>query len=568
MFLQSVFQSQSAVIRDTGRQRLFRGFGMGLGIVLVGCWVTPWIPAVIAANPTVHQWGVFEAVFISEQDYPEPLWDVRLEVTFTGPQGQKWVREAFWDGGRTWRVRFSPPAVGAWSWHTHARPAQDKGLHEQKGQFQAVAYQGKNPLYRHGALRVAATGTHLEHVDGTPFFWLSDTAWNGVLRARPEDWQRYLSVRRQQGFTAVQFVSTQWRGANKTLTEHVFTRNRRLGMELETMRKLDQKVAMVNEEGLIAAPVLLWALTANDPGIVLPEAEAQRLCEYLIARWGAYQVVWILGGDSTYRDTERWQRLGRALFPHQSRDRLVTLHPSTQNWVWDRFGAEPWVDFLGYQSGHGDNADHLRWLIEGPPAKQWNRKPIKPVINLEPNYEDHPSYHSRQLFQPYHVRRAAYWSLLVAPPAGVSYGHHNIWPWLEQRGPVEGHKRLGEASPWSTSLQTSGAEAMGILKAFFLSGPWTQLRPAPNVLAEQPGAKAPAHFIAAAATPTKKWMVIYTPVGGTLRLRRAALPETFQAYWFDPRTGKKQPAQLEPQDQDAIGKTPDSQDWILDIRSD
>jgi hypothetical protein len=132
-------------------------------------------------------------------------------------------REAFWDGGRVWRVRFSPDEIGTWQWSTQAKP-EDIGLHRQQGEFRVREYTGDNPLYRHGALRVAASGTYLEHADGTPFFWLADTAWNGVLKSQPADWQRYLATRQKQGFTAVQFVSTQWRGGNKTLKEHVFGR--------------------------------------------------------------------------------------------------------------------------------------------------------------------------------------------------------------------------------------------------------------------------------------------------------------------------------------------------------
>jgi hypothetical protein len=517
------------------------------------------------ATAEVHRWGVFETSLTATRDYAEPIWDVRVEVTFVAPSGKKHVREAFWDGGRVWRVRFSPDEIGTWQWSTQAKP-EDIGLHRQQGEFRVREYTGDNPLYRHGALRVAASGTYLEHADGTPFFWLADTAWNGVLKSQPADWQRYLATRQKQGFTAVQFVSTQWRGGNKTLKEHVFGREAKLRVYPQVLARMDAKLAQCNAYHLVAVPVLLWALTPTDPGEALSENEAQRLCEYLISRWGAYQVVWLLGGDGHYRNTQRWQRLGRQLFTVQPRDRLVSLHPSGQNWIWDRFGNEAWIDFLGYQSGHGDNEAHLRWLIEGPPAKQWLRQPPKPIINLEPNYEAHPSYHSRQLFQPYHVRRAAYWSLLIAPPAGVTYGHHHIWPWLDQPGPVEGHERLGQAGPWTAGLEAPGAQAMGILKAFFLSGPWTELRPANQALVEQPGEKAPERFVAVSATPKRTWLVAYLPQGGTIRLRREFLPAKLSPQWFDPRTGKKQPANAELHDKEARFVAPDDQDWVLDIR--
>ena len=60
-------------------------------------------------------------------------------------------------------------------------------------------------------------------------------------------------------------------------------------------------------------------------------------------------------------------------------DRLVTLHPCGQSWIGEDFRHEPWFDFIGYQSGHGDGDDHLRWLVEGPPARGWSATPPKPA---------------------------------------------------------------------------------------------------------------------------------------------------------------------------------------------
>ena len=54
-------------------------------------------------------------------------------------------------------------------------------------------------------MRVADSGTYLEHADGTPFFFLADTVWTGPALSTPEDWQLYLADRKQKGFTAIQF---------------------------------------------------------------------------------------------------------------------------------------------------------------------------------------------------------------------------------------------------------------------------------------------------------------------------------------------------------------------------
>ena len=178
---------------------------------------------------------------------------------------------------------------------------------------------------------------------------------------------------------------------------------------------------------------MLWAYAPEDPGQTLSHEDAVALCRYMRARWEAYHVVWLLGGDGHYagEGAVRWKRLGRSVFdaraPGRSaplQARPVTMHPCGLSWVTEEFRHEPWFDFHGYQSGHGDSDEHLRWLQKGPPGEPWQRPPVHPIINLEPNYETHKAYHSGGAFSDYHVRRAAYWSLLATPSAGVTYGNN------------------------------------------------------------------------------------------------------------------------------------------------
>ncbi len=516
----------------------------------------------------IPQWMVFDLAFTSDRDYDDPFWEVDLWVEYAAPGGRTVTVEAFWDGGRSWRACFAPDEIGDWTWRTGCSDPANSGLHGRSGRFRCLSYEGDNPLYRYGALRVSGDGHTLVHHDGTPFFWLGDTAWNGVLRAGLEDWARYLRFRHEQGFTAIQFVSTQWRGSPADPRgEAVFSGTDRITLNPVVFQRLDPKVFAINYHGMIAAPVMLWALTESDPGRALSEAACIRLGRYLVARWGACRVVWLLGGDGDYTDAlaDRWRRIGRGVFGARH-DRLVTLHPCGQRWVGDEFRDETWFDLIGYQSGHGDSPDHLRWLVDGPPARNWDRKPPLPVINLEPNYELHPSYHSGRNFTAYEVRRAAYWSLLVAPPGGVPLGHNAIWVWREEAGPAEGHANLVWVPAWHEGLDTPGVQSMLALKAFFEALPWWTLRPAPGLLAAQPGDDAPGHFIAAARTLDDRRAVIYLPVGGAVPLRAGQFQEPATARWVDPRSGawgEGQPVEW------ARGmlQAPDDQDWLLVIET-
>ena len=479
----------------------------------------------------------------AERTYDNPPAEQRVIVPWRGPDDRRHEVDAFWDGDRTWRARLSPDAEGEWRFETRCLGPDDGGLGGRDGTLRCVPSSSDLDLVRHGPVGVAAGGRHLEHADGTPFLWLADTAWNGVLKARPEDWERYLRRRREQGFTAVQFVLTHWRAfAEDACGERAFTvEDGKALINPAFYQRLDDKVAAVNRAGLLAVPVLLWAIRASgdlNPGYSLSEEDAVLVARYLVARYGAHQVAWILGGDGDYRGAgaERWRRIGRAVFGDRH-DWPVTMHPAGVQWVGDEFRGEPWFDFVGYQSGHGDSEEHLRWLTVGPPARDWDTGPAYPVINLEPNYEGHVSYHSRRPFTDREVRRALYWSLLVSPTAGVTYGHHGIWPWMEEAGVPMDHSSSGEAPPWHVALESPGATSVLHLRRLLDELPWWRLRPAPELLAEQPGEAQPEAFVAVSATAERDLVLAYLPLGGQVRLRTGGLTGKRRVRWYDPAAG-------------------------------
>ncbi|MDQ3349958.1 MAG: DUF4038 domain-containing protein, partial [Acidobacteriota bacterium] len=55
-------------------------------------------------------------------------------------------------------------------------------------------------------LRVSENGRFLIHQDGSPFFYLGDTAWSLVQRLRREEVDLYMEDRAAKGFTALQVV--------------------------------------------------------------------------------------------------------------------------------------------------------------------------------------------------------------------------------------------------------------------------------------------------------------------------------------------------------------------------
>lgn len=515
------------------------------------------------------QWMVRETAFITEKTYDNPLRDARVEVSFESPSGGARTVLAFWDGGDVWKARFSPDEPGEWSYRSECSNPDDGGLHGRTGTFTCVPYTGSNPLYKHGALRLSENRRHMVHADGTPFFWMADTVWNGALLSDQAGWIRFLQDRIQKKFTAIQFVMTQWRAAEADAQGQLaFTGVDEVRVNPEFFQRMDHRVQAVNDIGLIASPVILWAIRGEDnPGHYLPVDQRIALAEYIVARYGANQVVWMLGGDGDYSDQafEDWKTVGRAVFG-EDHPRLTTMHPRGQDMSGDRFRAEPWFHFIGYQSGHGDGGGALRWLTQGPPSEVWKNDPPLPVINLEPNYEAHNGYTHRKVHDDLAVRRAAYWSLLVSPPAGVTYGAQGVWGWhLEARAPKD-HESTGIGPAWHNAMDLPGSQQMKYLVEFFKSMNWWELVPAQDLLVNQPGSDDPRAYATAAKSAGGSLAVVYLPEGTEIQINTGELKKPAHAMWYYPKTGTWVDAGNVTDDPQTF-KPRDRNDWLLCVRS-
>jgi hypothetical protein len=540
----------------------------------------------VSESRAVHRWGRFEAgIDVSGVDGLDPLREVQVAGLFRAPSGRQHRAPGFWDGGATWRVRCSPDEVGDWSYSVQVT-VQGRLLPEEEGMLRCVAYDGDNALYRHGPPRMAPNRRHLVHADGTPWFFLADTVWNGPLLSQPEGWDHYIRTRKSQGFTAAQYVSTQWRTAPDGGPDGPTYVG---GDKVERInpgffRRLDARLDALCDAGIVGVPVLLWAIgggqnAETNPGYVLSEEDAALLARYQIARWHAHPVIWILNGDGRYtgEQAERWRRIGRAVFDDEGRRTNgggegtsvlrpssfvpVMTHPGGQQWVGQEFRDEPWLDVIGYQSGHGDDEKAWRWIVQGPPATEWPNVPGKAVINLEPCYEDHIAYQSKQRVTAEYVRRACYWSLLVGPTAGVTYGGHGIWGWDDGSGPPVAHPNTGTPQPWQDALHLPGAQQMRHLADFFMSIPWWQLRPDQSLVREQPGDVDITRYVTAARS--EDLVALYLPKGGSVQLNPDRLPAQPAIEWCNPRDGSRH--------QESTGdlstlNAPDEQDWLVVLR--
>ena len=196
----------------------------------------------------VHVWETQEITLESARDYANPYADVTVWIELTGPGFSRKVY-GFWDGGRTFKVRFVATAPGDWRWKVTATPADDAGLNGGAGTLKAVAWSdadlAENPN-RRGFVRASPNGHALSYADGTPFFltgdtWLAASTWRLPFRgvaAAPDyvpgpgiSFEEAVAWRKRQGFNSISFISAfpNWaadqHGATYANKDGVFLRN-------------------------------------------------------------------------------------------------------------------------------------------------------------------------------------------------------------------------------------------------------------------------------------------------------------------------------------------------------
>ena len=520
---------------------------------------------IFCQSQSVKIWDRLEITFISDKTYGNPLQDLKeFQVIFQSPTGKEKRINAFWDGEKTWKTRFMPDEIGNWTYQTKCSDNKNPGLNAVKGSFSCLSNQGNSPFAKHGAL-VHQPGTfYLSHSDGTPFFFTGCTAWNGALKATDEEWNQYLTHRFENGYTAIQFVTTQWRAAVSNFLDQVaFDGSGKINIHPEFFKLMDKRVDEVNAHGLLAAPVILWTLQKGmgrelSPGYYLPDDQAILLARYIVARYGANHVMWMLGGDGIYTGEyeQRWKTIGRGVFDgtHQG---ISAQHPCGRSWIGDVYKDEPWLDVIGYQSSHSKDSSTVSWITSGPMSKQWKNLAPRPYINLEPNYEQ-----IRFTITDNDVRNASYWSVFATPPSGITYGANGIWPWLRPGDKILNHSDAPGTSPWYESIDFPGSKQVGYLSKFIQQFRWWELYPAQEILVSQPGVNRFNQFVSVLKTLDNKTILAYVPVKSALQIRKP-MTGTYKVRWFNPATNQYQEGTQEDSGIVIKVNSPGDSDWVL-----
>jgi hypothetical protein len=509
-------------------------------------------PALAAKLVNISKWQRLELTFTSEVNYVQPLDDAEMRVIFVSPLGETNRVYGFWDGDRTWRVRFRPDFPGRWTYFTLCSNTADRGLHGVAGEFLCTAAEDTTGLHQRGPIRPARNGKYLEHADLTPFLWRGDAAWAAGTRTTQAEWKNYVTTRAKQKFNVIQVRLNPPANAPE---RPVFTGWSDQPVNLEIARAWDEKIATANRAGLVCAIAPFWEFNSEE-GNLPPETNAIAMMRYAVARWDADKVVWIAAfeTDSQGGTATRWQNIGRAVFPPVNHAPVVVF-PGESVWALDAFRSEPWVAALGVQTTSAVNESSLPWLLQGPLGQERHKRPARPLLTLNPPGESWAPGESTAAVTDETARRLLWWSLLRNTPAGVSYAAQEAAQW-PTNSPAD-------ATRWKSVLGLPGATSMAGLFQVLGTRDYWQLQPVTLDPAAVTNAAAVAPGAVAAMTVDRSWSVVFVPDRQPLKLSGSFLPGKSRLKWVNAITGEERPAKATMSGSAPTLTPPNEEDWIL-----
>lgn len=402
-------------------------------------------------------------------------------------------------------------------------------------------------------LKVSDNHRFLVREDNAPFFYLGDTAWSLFHRLKREEASAYLEDRARKGFTVIQAVAIGELDGHTVPNPYGFLPLTELdparpavkdGPGTDYWDHVDFIVDKAESLGLYIGFLPTWGRfwhdAIKDGKPLFTPANAEQYGEWLGKRYRTKPIIWILGGDRPIdNDVQREviRAMARGLRRGDGGAHLITFHPCGAAGSADWLHNEPWLDFNLRQNGHEPE-------FPGRYSKtrtDYDRTPIKPVLDAEPIYEDHPvSFNAREHGHSIaaDTRHALYWDLFSGA-CGHTYGHHSVWQmWSPGVAPIN-----DPLMPWTEALQQPGAGQMQFARWLLESRPFLTRIPDDSIIAPArvrtavPGSGR--YQMVATRDESGSYAMVYAPAGRKFSIQLDKIKGArIKAWWFNPRNGE------------------------------
>ena len=347
----------------------------------------------------------------------------------------------------------------------------------------------------------------------------------------------------------------------------------------------DRRIEYLVEIGLAPCIFGCWGYFSKFMGV----EKLKRHWRTLVARYGAYPVVWSLAGEGVlpyYEDPlwgkwdeytpgarADWTEIGRYVRSIEPFGRLVSIHcpnygdPSMggHNMVDDR----SLLDFDMLQTAHGSMNQGWHSVMNIRQAREM--EPAMPVLQSEGFYEGILEQCREE------TQRWFFWSSMLSGAAGHTYGANGIWQLNTEGEPFRGNPIGGNwgDTPWQKAAELPGSRQIGIGKKLLEQYEWWKFEPHQEWIESAPGNPAiPADHAEAmrpyAAGIPGKVRFIYTVLSDgyspLIAVRGLEPGVEYKAYYFDPSSGTA--ARHRAVSGDAEGRwrvpmPPSNRDWVI-----
>jgi hypothetical protein len=426
-------------------------------------------------------------------------------------------------------------------------------------------------------IKANESGRYLVDRNDKPFFYQADTPWFLFIKLEAADMEKFMDIRISQGFNVLQVMALPMSDEKQKDVngEKPFQNNDFSQPNENYWNNIRNGVLLARKKRLLVGLAPAWkGCCGGDWNQIVLQNGAAKCREYgrFLGKFfaGCDNLFWIQGGDcdpGAHSDHYREIALGikesmplvlqtyHASSGHSSSDVMNYIDHTWMNfsWTYTYFPQKHnvWIYIMGLNElPHVYFMNHL----------EYRKRPIKPFVLGESQYEGEDSPSFAPLKAADVVRRQAYWSVLSGS-CGHAYGS---WNWKVQQD-------------WQKVASDKGANEMKYVRSFFESIRWTTLIPDIDLKVIQQGAGnyGKDNFAVAAYSENKSLLVIYIPPTGTEKRKVTLSPEfsikASRCRWFNPVTGIYTSARKYPDAKGSLSFTSPGDngsgfnDWILII---
>ena len=415
--------------------------------------------------------------------------------------------------------------------------------------FATVTAHAAGKIYKpwsNGKLKVSDNNLYIIHDNGTPFFWMGNTAWLLPERLNREEAEYFLAKDREAGYNVEQIQvlnaipTFNVYGHQANNAEFDFSKVSKPGV-YGYWEHLDYIVDTAERNGIYIAMDCIWGSMLKQMDI----KKAENLGRFLATRYkDKPNIIWMIGGDIMGdRSPEIWDAMARAI-KKIDKNHIMTFHPrgrTTSAW-W--YNDREWMDFNMFQSGHRRygqrNGDGDYTIKDNTEEDNWRyidmsfeKKPLRPVIDGEPSYEDSPQgLHdfSAPRWQDYDVRRYAYWAVFGGC-FGHTYGHNSVMQFIRPGLSAS----FGAEKAWWDAMKDPGYNQMKYLKWLMLTFPFTERIADQSIIAGQNGER----YDRVIATRGNDYLLVYNYSGKPMDIDLGKISGSKKnVWWMNPTDGK------------------------------